>query len=497
MATPRAMHADEQAYTLARTLLGDPTMRDDALEGRYLALEQAAPAGFASALRKFVAEGSDRALNRTNVLEFAARYGVDEEDAITGFVHAARIGLFDLSWNLLCPGCGGVLGANATLKSMNKPEYHCAICTVGYSPTLDELVEASFSVNRRTRRIPGHEPDSLPFWEYLRQFFWSSGIELPEGKEFEQLTSQIALDTVELAPGEKCQLSLVLPALHILVFEPVTHTAQHLNVRGDPPPQRQEVSIVYTGENQQLPPRKLRPGPIRLTIENRTQQRVLPGIYIGNLSFKEMISRKKRYLTAARLLTNQTFREFYRGETLDVEQRLKLTSLTFLFTDLQGSTELYERVGDLQAYDLVQAHFGVLTQAVTAEHGAVVKTIGDAVMATFASPDRAVASALRMRQAMRQLNAERGREDLLVKIGIHEGSCLAVSLNDRLDYFGQTVNIAARVQGLANSQNIFATEPVIHHSAVAALLERESLSAQARQHALKGVSELYTVYEIP
>lgn len=146
-------------------------MRDDELEARYLALENTAPAGFTSALRKFVEEGGDRELNRTNVLEFAARYGVDEEDAITGFVHAARIGLFDLSWNLLCPGCGGVLGANTTLKSLNKVEYHCAICTVGYTPTLDELVEASFSVNRRTRRIPGHEPESLPFWEYLRQFF--------------------------------------------------------------------------------------------------------------------------------------------------------------------------------------------------------------------------------------------------------------------------------------------------------------------------------------
>lgn len=292
-------------------------------------------------------------------------------------------------------------------------------------------------------------------------------------------------------------MSLVLPSSYILIFEPVTHTAQHLNVRGDPPAQRQELSIVYTDENQQLPPRKLKSGPLRLTLENRTQHRVLPGIYIGNVSFKEMISRKKRYLTAARLLTNQTFREFYRGETLDVEQRLKLTSLSFLFTDLQGSTELYERVGDLQAFDLVRAHFGVLTDAVTAEHGAVVKTIGDAVMATFATPDRAVASALRMRDAMRRLNAERGREDLLVKIGIHEGSCLAVSLNDRLDYFGQTVNIAARVQGLANSQNIFATEPVVRHAGVEALLARHNITVHARQHALKGVSELYTVYEIP
>ena len=69
--------------------------------------------------------------------------------------------------------------------------------------------------------------------------------------------------------------------------------------------------------------------------------------------------------------------------SIAVDQRLKITSLTFLFTDLKGSTELYDRVGDLAAYDLVNAHFRALQDIVAAEAGAVVKTIGDAVMATF------------------------------------------------------------------------------------------------------------------
>src|SRR5207248_8793456 len=119
------------------------------------------------------------------------------------------------------------------------------------------------------------------------------------------------------------------------------------------------------------------------------------------------------FLTAKRRLTNQTFRDIYRTDTLDVDQRLKITSLTFLFTDLQGSTELYERVGDLVAYDLVRAHFQVLNEIVAAERGAVVKTIGDAVMATFPAPDRAMAAALKMRKAVKDLKG-----DLLLKIGI-------------------------------------------------------------------------------
>ena len=211
----------------------------------------------------------------------------------------------------------------------------------------------------------------------------------------------------------------------------------------------------------------------------------------------DLLGKRKPFLTAKRLLTNQTFRDIYRTDTLDVDQRLKITSLTFLFTDLKGSTDLYERVGDLVAYDMVRAHFRVLHEVVASEAGAVVKTIGDAVMATFATPDRAVAAALRMRDAMRALNAEGKHEDLMLKIGMHEGPCLAVMLNDRLDYFGQTVNIAARVQGLAVSRSIFATRPVVDNKQAAELLGAAGLTPVPQQALLRGIADQLTVYEIP
>jgi len=183
----------------------------------------------------------------------------------------------------------------------------------------------------------------------------------------------------------------------------------------------------------------------------------------------DLLGKRKHFLTAKRLLTNPTFRDISRTDTLDVDQRLKITSLTFLFTDLKGSTELYERVGDLVAYDMVREHFRVLHEVVASHAGAVVKTIGDAVMATFATPDQAVAAALEMRDAMGNLHA-RAEHDLVLKIGVHEGPCLAVMVNDRLDYFGQTVNIAARVQGLAVSRSIFATKTVVNDKQAADLL---------------------------
>jgi class 3 adenylate cyclase len=127
----------------------------------------------------------------------------------------------------------------------------------------------------------------------------------------------------------------------------------------------------------------------------------------------------------------------------------------------------------------------------------VVKTIGDAVMATFPTPDRALTAGLRMREAIGGVGSDTRKEDLLLKIGIHEGPCLAVMLNDRLDYFGQTVNIAARVQGLATSRAIFATKPVVDYPQSAALLAAAGIAPRPQSAALKGVAGEVAVYEIP
>ena len=209
------------------------------------------------------------------------------------------------------------------------------------------------------------------------------------------------------------------------------------------------------------------------------------------------MGKRRPFLTAKRMLSNQTFRDVFKADNLTIDQRLKITSLTFLFTDLKGSTALYERVGDLVAFDLVRAHFHALLEIVTAEKGAVVKTIGDAVMATFVQPDHALVAGLRMRAAMGKLNAERGKSDLVVKIGIHEGPCLAVMLNERQDYFGQTVNIAARVQSLSTSQEIHITGPVIDAPGVATILEKEAIRPIQKEAALRGIADKIVVYEIP
>jgi len=460
-------------------------------------LRESANANVADAIEAWVRDAPDHKLCRINVLDFASKAGLNEEQVIAAFLNAARIGLFELSWNVLCPACGGVLDPNATLKTVRRERYECELCAAGYKVTLDEVIEVTFTVTPRVRTIAAHRPETLSIWEYYRQILWSSGVDLPEGDAFERAMEEAILDSVELPPGEKAILSLSLPAAHVVVFEPVTHAAQFLDVKGEPTRERQSVSVVINNVHAPTDSAQLHPGPVRLLFENRTNMRVLPAAWITGTAIHRLLSRRKPFLTAKRLLSNQTFREVYGTETLDVDQRLNITSLTFLFTDLKDSVALYERIGDLAAHDLVRSHFHALTRIVASEAGAIVRTIGDAVMATFPTPDRAVAAALRMREAMDKLNQEHKTDDLLLKIGIHEGPCLAVMENGRQDYFGRAVNVAARVQDLAVSRAIFATESVVENPQTSMLLEANNLRPVVKRTTLRGIAGEMMVYEIP
>ena len=291
-------------------------------------------------------------------------------------------------------------------------------------------------------------------------------------------------------------MPLNLDGVSLIVFDPMTHAAHILSVEGEAGTEPQILSVVLSGRPGEVGRTTCRPGPATLTIENRADRRALPGIILAGPGLSALLTDRRRFLTAKRLLSNQTFRDLHGADTLDMDQQFKLTSLTFLFTDLHGSTELYEQVGDLAAYDLVRAHFRALTDLVAEAEGAVVKTIGDAVMVTFPEPEQALAAALRMKAAMRRLNDERGVERLALKVGIHAGPCLAVSLNDRQDYFGQTVNIAARVQGLATAGTILVTDAVAADPSCAALIASRNAGAEAREVILRGVGASMGVHRL-
>src|SRR6266516_907979 len=206
----------------------------DETEALFGALRESAKPKPVGAIEKLIENAPDRALCRINALAFAAEHKLDEEEVIAGFLHAAQLGIFDLSWNILCPGCGGVLDSGTTLKAVNQAEYNCALCVAPYEPTLDEMVAVTFTISPRVRKIAAHDPQTLPWIEYFRQLFWSSGVYLPDNGTLEELIKEITLHTAELTPGEKMELSLQVPETFLIMFDPVVHMSQFIDVKGEP-----------------------------------------------------------------------------------------------------------------------------------------------------------------------------------------------------------------------------------------------------------------------
>src|SRR6202451_902468 len=180
------------------------------IQAQIQVLKQTADPAVTDAIARLIETGADHELNRINLLDFSKHTGLDEERLISGFLHASRLGLFDLTWNVLCPGCSGVLDAHSTLKSLRHDDYHCGLCACGYEASVDEQVEVAFTVSPRVRRIAAHDPNTLPLWEYYKQVFWSSGVDLNE-EAFESLSNEVVLEERELPAGGRRVVLTPLP----------------------------------------------------------------------------------------------------------------------------------------------------------------------------------------------------------------------------------------------------------------------------------------------
>jgi class 3 adenylate cyclase len=209
-------------------------------------------------------------------------------------------------------------------------------------------------------------------------------------------------------------------------------------------------------------------------------------------------------LTAHEATTMQAFRDLFAGAALRPGDQVAIARIAFLFTDIKGSSDLYNRVGDARAYGVVREHYAVLTRAVREHDGCVVKTIGDAVMAAFTDPAAALDAALAIRDEIaafnRQIADEAGSPGeanvaIIVKLGLHCGPCIAVTLNDRLDYFGRTVNLAARLQNESEGGDIVVSEALAAEPGVAERLARLAPAAETAQ--VKGFAELIALRRIP
>jgi class 3 adenylate cyclase len=98
---------------------------------------------------------------------------------------------------------------------------------------------------------------------------------------------------------------------------------------------------------------------------------------------------------------------------------------------------------------------------------------------------------------MQQANQARpDRPPIVIKIGLHTGTCIAVNANEVLDYFGTTVNAAARAQGLSVGDDVILTADVMESAGVRAMLSQNDVLSEHFTHNLKGISQIFTLYRL-
>lgn len=466
-----------------------------------------------SKLENFIRTSEDYPLFRVNPIHYASEKGMSESEAIDLFLHSAKLGLFEMEWQLVCPACGHVV---ESLRNMHKlhASYVCGQCAYEATASLDDYIQVSFTVSALIRDTIFHHPEQLSAEDLFFKYNLCRGIHswLAGWDHTELLRAATQLLTY-LEPGEKHRVEFPTELGLLLITRLSESAIAGFPVAPEATPEPQLISIQFVDHQIQVLDREAPPGRADFGYAGFTFDR-LGSLLTGSAVVEIENSMDKRvciwvgllrgqpprngitfdpFLSGKRLLTTQTFRNLFRSETVADNEGIGVKNITFLFTDLKGSTALYDQIGDPKAYYLVRQHFDTLGNVINRYEGATVKTIGDAVMATFMTPLDAVRAALEMQHDIESFN-QNIADKLVLKIGIHAGHSIVVSLNDRIDYFGQTVNIAARVQALADADEIYISEDVFNFPGVREALVGCTITPE--QATVKGVSGKLQVYKI-
>jgi class 3 adenylate cyclase len=447
-----------------------------------------------SRLEALIREGDDAALFRVNPFTLAKQRDLDPSEAVDLLLHAAAQGLFEMDWLLICPRCACAVESFARLRAVLR-QYRCPECHNEYEAAMDDFIAVYFTVSPQVCSIRYHRPGTLDPFDYLFHYRGVREGHMADGVPYIDASRDMLRGIGFLEPGATATFAFDAAPGVIAGGGADTDAGFALRVGGEPTAEPQRVRLTYLGTRYDPGEGVLAPGPVVLEITNPTESRAVAAVLQGSGEPSGSFLRFDPYLTGKHLLTSQTFRSLFRSEVVGGAQGLAIRDIALLFTDIRGSTALYRRIGDLNAFQLVQRHFDWLREATVRHGGAVVKTIGDAVMAAYPDAARAVAAALDMRAAVERFNREQPEQRAVsLKIGVHHGAAIAVTLNDELDYFGQTVNIASRVQELADAGEIWVSEEVWSYPGVRELLG--ACPVEARTAEFRGVGQPLAVRRI-
>ncbi len=375
-------------------------------------------APLAARIASHVRDASDPDLVRIRPFELADVMKEERREVLCAMLHGVPAGLFDLRWAIVCPSCNTASELAASLEEV-KPEGHCQLCDISFELDLDRAVEATFVPHESIRKVEN-------------QMFCIGG---------PARTPHVWSQT-NLSPGDTRALAAPRETGRYRVFARGGAVASIEVDAGAPA----EVRLSLTDGGMRPPEASVAPGG-SIAVTNTTRE--ARHVKVERLGYANDAA------TAHYLSNVDDFRRLFSRDLLKRGTALKITRVVILFSDLTGSTALYTSVGDAAAFRFVDDHFDVMRDAIVENGGIIVKTMGDAVMASFRDPSeclRAAREALAAFEAFRASHEHGAKVGL--KLGAFAGPCYVITANGALDYFGQTVNVASRVQHLASSGEI-------------------------------------------
>ena len=416
------------------------------------------PRACVDALIDWIRTGDDQDLHRIQIRERARVWKLPEQDLLRVALHATRAGLLTLSWDTVCPHCRGVRDENPALSQL-AAQSHCEVCEVTFSTDSEQSVEVTFRVHPSIREVPD-------------QVYCSA-----EPAKKDHIRVQWAVP-----PGEQVKVEPHLsPGRYRVWFE--RDGGWYLDVESDDA----SASAGADGSGAALPHEVrwekhpagtiIRAAP-DAALEARNEADAPKVLRIEQATWSD------HALRAGQLLGFQDFRDLFSEEYISADVRLGVGEQTLLFTDVVGSTAFYATRGDPAAFVEIKRHFDEVFAIVGAHRGAVVKTIGDAVMATFGDPLDAVRASQQIHEAFHP-----GRTDtpIRLRISLNTGPCIAVRLNANADFFGGTVNVAAKLQAMAEGYQIAMSDATYRAPGVAEYIASQNVAPETLEYASKAL----------
>lgn len=410
---------------------------------------------FKEAVTHILQHWRDDSLVAIRPFEFADQFSLDRKETLLHFLEATRDGLFQLEWRMFCPSCHGSGEQSTHRLTSIRAKAYCPACHIHYDALFDQGIETTFCPTPKVRSVSS-------------EVFCTGG---------PAQTRHILYQKI-LSPNEHIATQLALkPGIYGVYTQEFTEIMQfEVLDKNTDVPHILRIDLQKQHEKHQRTTISVNP---KFEIQNGAQETLLQIHLITDMS---------AIATAAEVTSLPEFRNRFHAELLKDGERFAVGSITILFSDVRKSTQLYRTLGDANAIARVQKHFDILRTCVENHKGTVIKTIGDAVMAVFYNQEGALKASVDIVQELEKDNRNHSIP-LDIRLGLHSGEAFALTYNQKIDYFGTTINLCSRLEKLTQDFDLVLTENVYNKVDVQKFLGTVPHESEVFSSILAGISE--------